>query len=447
MAIERELNTPNALFMQALADEYSLDFPDRIDELSQRQFEEIANGWFNIPGTRIAITEALHGLITEQTVDYDTWENPLKDFERDQFRFGETEQEIFVNFAKGYRYNPFASVSDAFAIYRAHVLVAYHHINWEPQYAVTISTQELRKAVFSEYGLQRLTEAKIASIRSGYNWDSYIITKQLVDIAYEQGHIYPVHVDPVIDRDTADSMLVELQYYAALTAEPEPLFNVAGATSHTQNSDNLVLIMTARVAAQIGVRARANAFNEGYLNNRARQIVVTRFQNPAIQAVLVDMRWWHIRMQDEEMSEQYNAAALYRNHFLTAKKMVSYSPFYTNIVFTTDTVQEATAIAITGPTSAMQGTQVSMDVTVTGATADGTVSLNTYDLELEGAKSAKTTLIPGTTTVLIGDDETATTLTVVATLRQNDEITASASITVTENSRSLSANSKYKYKI
>lgn len=429
-------STTNGQVLQAMVNDghinfadYSLEYPDRIDEWTQEQIASVADRWLSYPANRIAITEALQGLITEESVNSMVWENPLAEFEGPDFPYGETERETYVNFAQGYRYNPFASVGDAFRIYRAYVTAVYHHVNWEMQYAVTISRKDLRKAFFNQYGFQRLIEAKINSLRGGYNWDSYITALELVEIAATAGHMYTVNVPAVTNEATALSFLVELKAYAKEFETPDLLFNPAGATSFTERGGaNLVLITTARIFALIDVYARSKAFNAGFLDNPARRIIIQRFNNTAIQAAMMDIRWWHIRKQDEDIDEQHNAAAGYTNHFLTGIKMVSYSPFYPAVVFTTAT-STVTGVTVTGGT-VEQGGEIMATVTVTGTNA-----YQNYELELTGQTSAKTVLVPFTNVVVVGDDELATELTLTATSRVDTSITGTGTITVTPATR------------
>lgn len=419
-----DLNTPNSMFLASIAKDYSLDFPDRIDEYTQEQIANIADDWLRVKANRVAIDEALVGVISEQTVTSLTFTNPLAEVEQADFPYGETEQEIYINFAKGYRYNPFASVADAFNIYRSYILTAYHHVNWEMQYAVTISRKELRKAFLTQYGFQSLIDAKIASLRSGYQWDSFITTKELIESAIESGHVYTVQVTNVTDRDSALALLVELQDYATLMSYPNTSFNPAGATSFTQDTGNLVLITTSRINALLRVWARSSAYHIEQLNNEARQISIDRFRNPAIVAFLCDIRWFHIRTQDGDLDDQKNAAAGYINMFLTGIKMVSYSPMYPAVAFVTF---ESTQTGITiGNATVPQGGEVTLEVEVTG-----TNPRQTYDLELTGATSQRTGIVPGTPKLFVGYDELATTLTVTAKAREADDVTSTATITVT----------------
>lgn len=430
-------NTTNAMLLEALANDYSLSYGDRIDEYTQDVIADIATNWMNNPTNYAAFNEALVGLITEQTIHADGFENPLAELELDEFSFGETEQEIYVNFAKGYRYNPFASVSDAFAVYRAYILNIYHHVNWRRQYAVSVDRVDIRRALFNNYGLQTLIEAKIQSLRGGYNWDSYISAKELVVSAYDAGMIYPVTVPEVADEATALALLVEIQDYATLLLEPNPQFNIVGSTASTPNTRDLVLIVKSRVNALLKVYAKAHAYNIEQLDNRARQIVVSTFNsNTSLQAILVDARWFHIRNQYEEITIQHNAAAIYDNHFLTGIKMMSYSGIFPIIAFTTDQVETATMTIADG--TAQTGTRYEIQVTVTGSVTEGQISLNTYDLYIEGQKSAQTVLVPGTPIIMIGDDEKASEITVTGFLRsdQEQQSPVTATITISQSTRS-----------
>lgn len=404
---------------------YNIGYEDRIPVATQKNIQEIYQRFSEEPRVRNQLATALIGLIGKQTINTDVWVNPFEEVKKSPMRFGMTEQEIFVNMAKGRGYDPLAGADRAFAIYRAYVMAVYHHVNHEEQYAVTVSWDDLRTSFLTENGLQSLTQAKIQSLTTGANWDEYLVSKALIDSAWNAGVLYPVKTTRPIDNESTLNFLTDLQEYAGLVKFPLPQYNAAGATSSVQDVRNLVLITTPRVDALIKVRAQAWAFNERFLTDPTRKIIVDSFDDPDIIAVLVDIRWFNIRDHYRVVDQQHNGASHNTNHFLTVAGMYSYSPFFPAFVFA-ERDTSVTGITIADATVA-RGSETTLEIDVTG-----TNPLKTYDLELTGNFSVRTVIVPGTNILLVGQDETATTLQVKATSLYDSSLTATATITVTD---------------
>lgn len=189
---------------------------------------------------------------------------------------------------------------------------------------------------------------------------------------------------------------------------------------------NLIWITTPNVNAHVSVDALAYAFHMDRADVEVQTVIVDKFSNPAIQGVLCDVRFFNVRDQFKEMTDQKLSNVLSWNYFYTQVEMVSASPFYPIRVFTTDSVVKAPTLAVeTGTYIAGQTQEV--EVTVSGGT--GTYRQNLVTLEVEsGATSAKTYVIPGTHLLHTGEDETGT-IVLKAIYRPNESITKIANFT------------------
>lgn len=405
-----------------------ISYTERIPIATQNNIAKIYENFSQYEAVRNQLVGALYGLIGSQTVRTDTWQNVFEGIKREPMRYGSTEQDIWVNMAKGFEFDPLGGADRAFAIYRAYIMNAHHHVNFWEQYAVTITWEELQSAFLSETGLQTLVTAKIASLQSGANWDEYLCSLEVVQSANNGGHTYPVTVPRPVDEATTKSFLTKLLEYAGLAKFPLPEHNAAGATSSQQDPNDLVLVTTPGVIAFIRVYAQAYAFNERYLRDPLRQIIIHKFNNENTVANLIDVRWFNIRDHFRTTGTQHNASSLNTNHFLTVAEMFSYSPFFKNFHFVTnDTAVTGITVALPSSPTPNKGVQLTLDVTVTG-TGEG--YLQTYSLELEGNTSVRTYIIPGTPILVIGQDEKATTMTVTAKSLYNPTITNTLTITL-----------------
>ena len=360
-----------------------------------------------------ALIPALVDLIVSQSVATGIFSNPLRDLKGTNMPFGQTEQEIFVNFAEGIAHNPYASCEDAFGIYQSVVMASYHRINFNKDYPVTIWYEDLRSAFASDFGLSALVDTKVQSIVSRADLDEYLNSVGLMEAAYAAGACYPVHLSgPVNNEQTGNELIKGVQAFVGHLRFPHREYNFAGSDAISTPED-LRIFTTPEVMASINVDTLAGAFNLEKKDLMARIVVLDSFPNqPGIQMVLVDRRFFKIRDQYRLTTTDRLNLPLRWNVVHHVKEMFSYSPFYPMIVFTTDTVGITNLAATISAT--MGGTQVSeytagtqqdfyVNVVTTPNTA-GTPRGMKYSIS--GNTSQQTYMVPGTNCLHIAAEET-----------------------------------------
>ena len=395
--------------------------PEDISDNIQRVYSDI----MEIQPLRNAIVPALVQRIGLQTIDTLAWTNPLAMYKKDPMRYGSTQEEIFVNMCKGKVYDPRESYEYAFQLYQSYIMAAFHKVNLQIQYPVTVTFDNLRNAFTSEYGIRDMISAKMQSAVTAANWDEYLAMKQLIDAGYDAQVLPARTVSAVTNEETAKAMLVEVKTAVGEFRFPLPTNNIAGATSASEPF-NLIFITTPRVNANISVEALAYAFNMDKADVEVRTVIVDSFENPAIQGVLVDARFFNCREQFREISDQRIANILSWNYFYTMVEMISASPFYPVRVFTTDQVAEPTTLTVTAGTYTAGG-EVQIKAALSGGT--GTYHQELIDYEItSGATSRDTYIVPGTNILHTGSDETGT-LVITATYRPTPTVTGTANFT------------------
>ena len=397
----------NKNILKAVKQELSFEVQNHLPVEVSDNLQTVYDNILNFAPVRNEIVPSLINRIGMQTVDSIAWRNPLARFKKDPMRYGETHEETYVNMCKGRVYDAQADFKFAFQQYQSYIMSVFHNVNLEIQYPVTVTYDNLRKAFASEYGIRDMIMAKMESAITGANWDEYLAMRDLIDEA------------------SAKKLLIEVKRAVGEFGFPLPENNPAGATSHALPT-NLIWITTPEVNAQISVDALAYAFHLDKADIDVQTVIVDKFANSAIQGVLCDVRFFNVRDQFKEMSDQRLANVLSWNYMYTQVEMVSASPFYPIRVFTTDTVVDAPTLSVTAGTYTADQTQ-EVEVTVTGGT--GTYHQNLVTLEVDsGATSAKTYVIPGTHLLHTGADETGT-IVLKAIYRPNETITKTASFT------------------
>lgn len=418
-------NPTNTNILRALREELSFEVQNHLPEEVSDNLQNVYDTILNYAPVRNEIVPSMVNRIGMQTVDSIAWRNPLARFKKDPMRYGETHEETYVNMCKGRVYDSQADFKFAFQQYQSYIMSMFHNVNLEIQYPVTITYDNLRKAFTTEYGIRDMIMAKMESAITGANWDEYLAMRDLINIGYEKEVLPAVTVDAVTNEETAKKLLVEVKRAVGEFGFPLPENNTAGATSHAMPS-NLIWITTPNVNAHVSVDALAYAFHMDRADVEVQTVIVDKFANPEIQGVLCDVRFFNVRDQFKEMTDQKLANVLSWNYFYTQVEMVSASPFYPIRVFTTETVVETPTLSVaTGTYTAGQTQEVA--VTVSGGA--GTYHQNLVTLKVEsGATSAKTYVIPGTHLLHTGGDETGT-IVLKAIYRPNEAITKTANYT------------------
>lgn len=413
----------NVNILNALRSEYELE--NRIPEATLDNLSQIFTDMMSYTQGRNVVIPALLERVGLQTVDTTAWRNPLARYKKDPIRYGMTHEETFVNMCKGKLYDPRESYEYAFQQYQSYIMSVFHKVNLNMQYPVTITYDNLRSAFLTEYGIRDMMSAKMESAVTGANWDEYNAMKNMIDTGYDQQILPAVTVSAVEDEATAKALLTEIKAAVNEFRFPNPANNIAGATSASEPF-NLIWVTTPRVDANISVEALAYAFNMDKAQVDVRTVIVDKFDNTAIQGVLMDIRFFNCRDQFREMSDQRLANILSWNYFYTMVEMISASPFYPMRVFTTDTVATSSLSITASGGTYTPGTVVDIPATVTGGT--GTYHQKLLSWSVSGQTSKDTYILPGTDRLYVGADETGT-LAVKITYRPDESVTKTVNFT------------------
>lgn len=414
----------NVNILNAMRAEYELE--NRIPEVTLDNLQQIFTSMMSYSQGRNTIIPSLLERIGLQTVDTSAWRNPLAMYKKDPMRYGMTHEETFVNMCKGKLYDPRESYEYAFQQYQSYIMSVFHKVNLNMQYPVTITYDNLRSAFLTEYGIRDMMSAKMESAVTGANWDEYNAMKSMIDTGYDAQILPAVTVPAVTDEASAKKLLTEIKAAVNEFRFPNPANNIAGATS-ASTPYNLIWLTTPRVDAQISVEALAYAFNLDKAQVDVRTVIVDKFDHEAIQGVLMDVRFFNVRDQFREMSDQRLANILSWNYFYTLVEMVSASPFYPMRVFTTDTVATSSLSITASNTTYTAGEVVTIPATVTGGTGTYHQELLTYSVE--GQTSKDTYILPGTNQLFTGADETGASLKVTITYRPDESVTKQITVT------------------
>lgn len=414
----------NVNLMKAAVNEYDLE--SRISEVTQENLASVFDDMMNYQKASNDLVPSLLQRIGMQTIDSDSWENPFSVVKKDPMYYGSIDEETYVNFAKSKGFDPRESYEEAFKMYQSYIMTMFHKVNFAEQYPATISYDNMRDSFTTEFGVRDLMKAKAVSCVSGFNLDEYNAINSLIGTGYDKQILPAITVTAPTDEASSKAMIAKVKAWVKKFRYPKPEHNIAGATSYSRPTQ-LLWLTTPENDSNFEVFVEGYAFNENKVDLKVSKIVVDAFPSDAIQGVLVDIRFFRIREQFRRFTYQGIANTLNWNMFYTVKEMISASPFYPIMVFTTDQVA-TTGMSITANNvTYTPGTETKIAASVTGGTGTYHQELLDYAIT-SGATSRDTYILPGTNILVTGADETGT-INISVTYRPDSSVTKAITAT------------------
>lgn len=344
------------------------------------------------------------------------YKNPWSFTKRGTIEAGETIEEIYVNLAKVENFDPGnttnALLADLFGKRKPDVQAAFHSMNYQKKYPVTVSQDQLVTAFTSMEGVANLIEYIVQTLYTAFEYDEFLMLKYM---------LYRLALDGKIKAETISALGTEANDKAAVKSIKsisnemtfmKTAYNMAGVYTHTPKEDQMVIIDT-DVDAELDVNVLASAFNIDKVKFEGQRILVDSFGTAEINRLneLLDIDEGYNCFTDDEltaigtikmfiidrdflmiydklvkMTEMPLPNTLEWQYFLHHWALFSASPFKNAALLTTATsaisgvtVSPATADAAVGTSLVFSATVAatgfidsSVVWTVTGAAKEGT---------------------------------------------------------------------------
>lgn len=282
--------------------------------------------------------------------------NKLQVLEGDRIPLGYSGQEIYVNPAKGRKFNgdDFAGLLQK---YEADVKVQYTQVNMDLQYPVTISRHQLKQAFVSWEALDTFISQISQSLYNGAYNDEYLFTKGLIAGAYKSNNGQIVKVTEPTTKELAEQFVTLARQYYLDFQEPSSDFNAwakVGGKGRPiitlTEPENIVFIISNKFRSFLDVSVLATAFNMDKADLLGNIISVNNFDQydddgnkifdgSKIVGIIADKSWFRIKRQDMFLDEFYNANNRTWQYYLNLTKMYNYSLFANGVIFATDLPQ------------------------------------------------------------------------------------------------------------
>lgn len=399
-----------------------------------------------------AFLSALVNRIAQVVVTSRLYENPWAGFKRGILEYGETIEEIFVQIAKPYQFDPEKAETEVFKRRIPDVKSVFHSMNYQKYYPTTVSQEMLKQAFLSYEGISDLINRIIEQIYTGANYDEFIVMKYMIARAALNGQIYSVNIEAPT-AENAREITSQMVTYAKNLGFMSNKYNQQGVTTYTDIS-SLYMILTTEISSIFDVEVLALSFNMNKAELLGRQIYVDGFgefdadrlalifaDDPyttytpftteeltalsKIVGLMVDKSWFMIYDNFFNTTEIYNPQGLYWTYFYHVWKTFSTSPFSNAILFTTDSpaVTPVTVSPSTSTISRGQSGKFTATVVTTGLAPKGV----TWTLS---GTSAVLSTVDANGNVTISADEENTSLKLTATSVFDSSKKGTATITI-----------------
>lgn len=408
-------------------------------------FTPAANAYVNALVNRIAFV----------TISSKMYTNPWAVFKKGRLEFGETVEEIFVNLAKPFQFSPSTAEREVFKRHIPDVRAAFHTMNFQKYYPVTISDDQLRQAFLSWQGVTDLIARIVESVFAAAQTDEYLVLKYMLARSILNGDIAPVVV-PAMSKENASDIATVFNETSMNLEYQSNAFNTAGVTTHTPQSEQY-LITTTKFRSVMNMNVLAAAFNIDKAELMGHVINVDSFVNmdwarldllftdengkkdpsyahwtedekttlAGIPAVMTSIDFWQVWDNFEKMTENYNGRGLYWNYNYHVWKTFSISPFAQAAVYTVK-AGSVTGVEVS-PTAATL--PVGADIELAATVSRTGVISKSVEWSLTGNQSTGT-YVTDDGKVHIAKDEKSATVVVKAASIADPKMSGQCTVTV-----------------
>lgn len=403
------LEAQNLDILNAIRNDASLEYQNRIPIATQENIKQIADEMYNYKATANEFLDHLINRIALVLITSKSYQNPLRMFKKGVLEFGETVEEIFVGIAKAHIFDPDVAEKEVFKREIPDVNAVFHRLNLKNFYKTTVSHEQLRTAFLSSQGLFDLVTRIVESLYTSMEYDEFVTMKQLLVDGIKAGKFYPVQVEDITNPDNLKSVVASIKGYSNLLEFMSTKYNYMAVPTHT-TKDRQVLFLDAKADALFDVEVLASAFNMSKVEFMGRRVLIDNFAElTGVVAALVDESFFMVFDNLIYFTDIYNAQGLYWNYFLHVWKTFSTSPFANAIVFTTNDISTVTYTLNPTNASITPGNSLQFAVTtnVVGIPTNGSYTVTRTDGTLaSGTKISETGLL------YVANDEEKGTLTV-----------------------------------
>lgn len=396
------------------------DYQNIVPIATPTNLSDIANPILNSPNIANAFINTLVNRIGLTAIQNKTFNNPLAPLKKGVLEMGTTVQEVFTNPAQstGYSMNDFSAVLQKVT---PDTKTAYHVMNRQDRYQVTIYESQLKLAFVSYENMQAFIQSVISSMYNGSYIDEYTLTKKLFSDAVSNNKIIMQTAVAPTDEATGKAITKQIKKLISKFKYPSTAYNkyssLSGATGNPvktfTNPEDVVLVIKSDVLNEIDVEVLAVAFNLSKVEFMANVVEVDDFDSPNLLAIVCDKNFIQLYDNLYQVRNQENGGNLAWQYFLHVWQTYSLSPFCNAVALvTSEQASPSVTSVLVNPDSSSVHKGQTQQFTATTTVVNGANKDVTWSITDAVSTNTK---ISSLGLLTVGSDETATSITVKAT--------------------------------
>lgn len=334
----------NVSILNAIRNESSSDYQRRVPEATKANLTETFRSiWDYVPNRNEFISSFINRI--GRTVAHNfSYTNKLKNQKMGAIANGDTIEEYATGLITAQEYDPTRHYGDADVWGQAapQVKVAFHSVNRQHSYKITINESMLQRAFDEPSGLHSFITQAMQIPASSDEVDEYILMSSLFRQYYDANGFFTQRVpdlqSPAASHDVKKANAAEFLETIKAAAEtltfPSTHYNAAKMPMVVQ-PEELVLYVTPKVKASMDVNGLAPIFHldKADIPFRIQTIRPEDFRIPGVQAILTTDKFFVVGDTFFETASIQNPAGRYWNHWLHHDQIISASPFAPAILF------------------------------------------------------------------------------------------------------------------
>lgn len=258
----------------------STDLHTRIGTATEQNIGNIGTTILNYSVVKNEFLNVLVNKICGQIFMNKVYTNPLSFFEKEPVPYGSTLESVFTDLIQSKNFNEnFGTndVSSLIGVEKPPTKTEYYSKNFEKKYKISVSDLQLRTAFLNPNGLQNLINQVLTVPTNSRNFDDFQLMKGLLANASTKEVTLATTYKTANDDVKAKMLTKQTRAIVDRFGMMSKIFNIQGIYTFT-NSQNIVIITTPEVSANLDVELLATAFNMEKAEMGRRIVKIDSFQ-------------------------------------------------------------------------------------------------------------------------------------------------------------------------
>lgn len=350
------LNASTIDILNVIRENASLAYQNLVPTVTQEtDIPKVGEVLYGTPAMANEFINALVNRIASVRVQSATFNNPYARLKKGMIDYGETIEDIFVGITKAFTFSQEKAESRELKQYKPNVKSAFHTMNWQVIYPVSVSNDQLKQAFLNAEGVTNLISYIVDAVYTAANYDEFLLFKYLIIKSVTKGKLKPVGVNNASMSNYAKAFRGKSNLLPFMSSD----YNEAGVKTTTPK-DRQIIFMDAQFNADFDVDVLASAFNMEKADFMGSLFLIdsfTTFDNDRfdvirsesdgleevtdaeltlmgnVKALLMDENWFQVYENLNQFTEKFISSGLRWNYFYHVWKTISVSPFANAIVF------------------------------------------------------------------------------------------------------------------